>query len=186
MSYKHQLSLDVPETNNCGILRVVDTSVYDEHVPVTCGLLEITPPGFNEPVRINVDPGFSLIITACDLELQITGCGETLQTLPDGVYDIKYSVSPNDKVYVEYHYLRICQINATYFNDLCRLEMAACEPQPDVKAALTELRMIRNFIDAAKAKVEYCDDVDAGMELYKYAKCRLDKFNGGSCSGGTC
>ena len=184
MSYKHQLSLEVPETNNCTILRVIDTSVYDEHVPVTCGLLEITAPGFNEPVRIDVEPEFSLIITACDLGLQTMGCGETLQTLPDGVYDIKYSVSPNDKVFVEYHYLRICQINAIYFNELCKLELAACEPEPDVKDALAELRMIRNFIDAAKAKVEYCDDVEQGMELYKYAKCRLDKFRGQACSTG--
>ena len=60
--------------------------------------------------------------------------------------------------------------------------MAACEPQADVKAKLEELRLIKSFIDAAKAKVEYCQDLQKGNDLLTYAKKRLDKYSSGHCS----
>jgi hypothetical protein len=192
MAYKHQLSLEVPDTNNCSVFRIVDTSIYDEHVPVTCPKLEITSPGYNEPVVIDVvlsqDPttnapiNFSYILNGCTLGIQTVGCGQISERLPDGIYTIKYSVSPNDKVFVEYHYLRTCMTNNKYFNELCKLEMAACEPQPEVKESLNELRLIKSFIDAAKAKVEQCDDLQQGMELLVYAQQRLQKYASGGCS----
>jgi hypothetical protein len=72
--------------------------------------------------------------------------------------------------------------NNKYFNELCKLELAACEPQADVKESLNELRLIKSFIDAAKAKVEQCDDLQQGMELLVYAQARLQKFTSGGCS----
>lgn len=192
MAYKHQLSLEVPDTNNCSVFRIVDTSIYDEHVPITCGKLEITSPGFNEPVVIDVtlatDPvtnapvNFSYILNGCTLGIQTNGCGEVSERLPDGIYTIRYSVSPNDKVYVEYHYLRVCMTLNKYFYELGNLEMAACEPQADVKDQLNELRLIKSFIDAAKAKVEQCDDLQAGIELLFYAQKRLQKYSDGTCT----
>jgi len=181
MASKHQLSLEVPETNNCQVFRVFDTSLYTDDLEVTCGTLQITSPGFNEPVNIEVLPGFNLILNACTLGLQSSGCGTISQRLPDGIYTIRYSVSPNDKVYVEYQYLRVCQTLNKYFNFLCKLEMAACEPQPDVKANLEELRMIKSFIDAAKVKVEYCESPQQGMDLFLYAQSRLQKFGKDCC-----
>jgi len=181
MASKHQLSLDIPETNNCQVFRVFDTSLYTDDLEVTCGTLQITSPGFNEPVNIEVLPGFNLILNACTLGIQSSGCGSISQRLPDGIYTIRYSVSPNDKVYVEYQYLRVCQTLNKYFNFLCKLEMAACEPQADVKADLEELRMIRSFIDAAKVKVEYCASPQQGMDLFLYAQSRLQKFGKDCC-----
>ncbi len=176
MAYKHQLSLEVPDTNNCSVFRIFDTSIYDEHVPVTCGTLAITSPGYNQPVSIEVLPHFNLVLNGCTLGIQTSGCGTTSQRLPDGIYTIRYSVSPNSEVFVEYHYLRICQTNNKYFNELCKVELAACEPEPDIKEQLDELRLIKSFIDAAKAKVEQCDDLQQGMDLFMYAQKRLHKF----------
>jgi hypothetical protein len=177
MSYKHQLSLEVPDTNNCQVFRILDTSIYDEHVPVTCSRLEITSPGYNQPVTIDVIQGFNLILNGCTLGIQTSGCGSVSERLPDGIYTIRYSVSPNDKVYVEYHYLKTCLITNKYFNELCKLELAACEPEADVKEDLNELRLIKSYIDAAKAKVEQCDDLQQGMDLLIYAQSRLQKFS---------
>jgi len=176
MASKHQLSLEVPDTNNCQVFRIFDTSIYTEDLAVTCARLEITSPGFNEPVTIDVLPGFNLILNACTLGLQSSGCGTTSERLPDGIYVIRYSVSPNDRVYVEYHYLRVCQTLNKYFHELCELELSACEPEADVKEDLAELRLIKSFIDAAKVKVEECDSPDQGMELLMYAQKRLQRF----------
>ena len=177
MASKHQLSLEVPDTNNCQVFRIFDTSIYTEDLDVTCAKLEITSPGFNEPVVIEVPIiNFNYVLNACSLGIQTSNCGTTSQRLPDGIYTIRYSVSPNDKVYVEYYYLRVCQTLNKYFNKLCELELAACEPEPDVKEDLAELRLIKSFIDAAKVKVEECNSPDQGMELLMYAQKRLQKL----------
>jgi len=182
MTSKHQLSLEVLDVKNLGIFKITDTSVYTENIPVDCETLHITVPGFNDPVAIDVIQGFDLVLTACDLYIQTSECGSVVKDLPDGVYHIRYSVSPNDKVYVEYEHLRITAILDQWYKQLCQLEMAACEPSADVKESLKELRLIKSFIDAAKAKVEYCHDVTAGMDLYNYAKKRLDKFPDNCCN----
>lgn len=182
MAYKHELSLEVPDTNNCTVFRIFDTSIYDAHVPITCGTLEITSPGYNQPVSIEVLPHFNLVLNGCTLGIQTNGCGHNSERLPDGIYTIKYSVSPNDKVFVQYHYLRTCMTNNKYFNQLCKLELAACEPQVEVKEDLAELRLIKSFIDAAKAKIEQCDDLQEGMDLFIYAQKRLHKFENNGCS----
>ena len=182
MAARHILSLEVLDVKNLGILKITDTSVYSDKIDVDCETLHITVPGFNDPVAIDVIQGFDLVIDACDLYIQTSGCGSTLKDLPDGVYNIRYSVSPNDKVYVEYTHLRITSILEQWYRQLCQLEMAACEPKEDVKKDLKELQLIKSFIDAAKSKVEYCHDVDAGMELYNYAKKKLDKFPDECCS----
>jgi hypothetical protein len=176
MASKHQLSLEVPDTNNCSVFRIFDTSLYSPILEIDCGTLQVTSPGFNEPVSIQVLPHFNLILNGCTLGLQQQGCGSVSEILPDGIYNIKYSVSPNSQVFVEYNYLRICQTLNKYFNELCKIELAACEPEADVKDQLSELRLIKSFLDAAKVKVEYCENPQEGMELFMYAQTRLQKI----------
>lgn len=178
---KHQLSLELPDTNNTKILRVFDTSTYVPDIPVKCGVLQITSPGFRVPVQIEVLPYFNLVLNACTLGIFRGDCGEDTPCLSDGIYIVNYSVSPNDKVYVEYNYLRVTNIVNKYFAELCKLELAACEPRAEVKSKLKELRFIKSLIDAAKVKVEYCNSPVQGMELFNYALKKLNKYSG-ECS----
>jgi hypothetical protein len=99
--------------------------------------------------------------------------------LPDGIYKIKYTVSPNDLVFVEYYQLRLTQTLNTYNQQLCILELAACEPSVETRARLTELRLIKSFFDAAKVKAEDCHDPGLAMDLLLYAKRRLERYIGG-------
>jgi len=178
----HQLFLDIPHSNNPRILRISDNSVYTDLLDVKCGYLSITPPGFNTPIVIETtSPNFNLVITACTLGMQSSGCEEHLNVLPDGIYTIRYAVSPTDKVYVEYDHLRVTQFINRYNQKLADLEMAACEPSPDIKAQLSELRLIKSFIDAAKVKVEECHQNEDGMNLLIYAQKRLMKLDQMSC-----
>ena len=158
---KHVLSLEAPDTMNLCQLRIVDTSIYNVDAGIKCPVLEITLPGFGYAVQMGEDqiaPGFMLNLTACDLEVQIDGCGTTFNTLPDGIYVIKYSVSPNDLVYVEYNHLRITQALHMYNAILCELDLSDCEPDAKVSKKLADLRQIRMYLDAAKAMVEICHE----------------------------
>jgi hypothetical protein len=166
--------------NPC-ILSINDTSIYADIVPVTCETLNVTVPGFSYSNQIDVTAEFTEILTACDLQLQTVNCGETYVNLPDGIYIIKYSVSPNELVYVEYNHLRITQALVRWNKAMCNLDLAACEPTAKVQERLERLRIIRMYLDAAKAKVEFCQEPQKGMTLYNYAIKLLNKFDCKTC-----
>ena len=187
---QHVLSLEVPDTLNKCILRIMDTSIYNPTNPPTCQLLDITIPGFLQPVQFDsteIQPGFTLNLTACDLELQTTNCGTSYVDLVDGLYIIRYSVSPNDLVYVEYNHLRITSALNTIQCILCELDINACDPPVKTKEKLNQLTMVRRYLDAAKAYVEFCHNPSKGMELYRYAVKLLDKIGCNTgCSTSSC
>lgn len=179
---KHILSLEIPDVMNKSVFRVIDTSVYASSIAVVNPLLQITPPGFIHPSNIEqpvIEAGFTINATACDLQLQAEGCNETLYNIQDGLYIVKYSVEPKDIVYVEYNHLRItCSLNRIK-EIYCELDLGACDAPADLKQKLNQLRLIEQYLKAAKANVEICHNPKKGMELYKYAIKLLDRL---SCS----
>ncbi len=183
MASKHILSLEIPTVSNCGLLCIKDTSQYSDDLAVDCEELLITLPGYSVPVLIKVNKGFDFCLTACTLALQTANCGDVQDNIPDGIYIIKYSVSPNSKVYVEYNHLRVTKLLTTYYEVLCELDVQACQPSSDKESLLAELNYIRTLIDAAVSNVEYCQSAAHGMQLYNYAKTRLNKI---ACPSGNC
>jgi hypothetical protein len=183
---QHALSLEFPDTlNNC-LLRIVDMSTYNQNVPVECPKLQITAPGFTTAAEItDMGTEFAVNLTACDLDLQLTNCESYRNDLPDGVYVIRYSVAPNDVVYVEYNHLRVSQALNKINNLLCCLDVPNCEPVGPIKEKLREINLLSTMLKAAKAKVEYCHNPEEGMAIYTYVLAKLDKLSC-SCGCGTC
>ena len=132
---------------------------------------------------IEVKSGFNLNLTPCALGLQTYNCSESTSPFPDGIYTIMYRVQPHDKVLVQYHYLRVNEILKMYFEKLCELDITPCEPSFAKTKLLSDMRFIRTMIDAAKAKVEYANTPDEGLELYNYAYKRLKKI---TCDNSSC
>ena len=168
-------------------LTILDTSIYAENMPISCPTLQVLMPGFTAATTITEDSvppleaGFSRHLTACDLEVQRENCGSVYNCLPDGIYVIRYSVSPNNLIYVEYNHLRMVQAMKMYQQHLCDLELQACAIPADKKARFNELMEIKGFLDSAKAKVDFCHEPSKGMELYNYALSRLKKLDCKSC-----
>ena len=173
---KHLLSLNIPDVNNPYYFTVKDQSVYAQGLGVSCGELLITPPGFNNPVVFQVNQDFDMNYTACDLQVQFGGCGTTFSPLPDGIYDIRYMIAPLGSVFVEYNFLRLTNINNTYYNLLAKLEIALTDPDQVILDNLAELRFIRSLLDAAKAKVENLHDAPGGKDMLAYAQKRLARL----------
>lgn len=180
----HRLSLEVQESlAECNI-RIKDTSIYAEGIEPTCLKLDITAAGFNYPVEIKeplISPYFDIPLTACSLMLQKDGCGKRFDILPDGVYIIKYSVAPNDYVYVEYNHLRRTKALNLYYKELCDFNLRDCEPTKCNEEKFNRLQKIKMYLDAAKAKVEVCKSPKEGMELYNMAMKLLSNKNCKSC-----
>lgn len=180
MAIKHTLALDIPETACENIIRVIDASVYGNGLPVDCGRLDIYLPGIAVPIYIeNVLPNF--VSNLSTLDFGITLPNDPIGTLPDGIYTISYSVSPNDLVKVTYKHLRTTHIMNVYYREICKIQMAACEPTKEQTQKMQDLRYIKMYIDAAKAKAEYCNSPTQAMEMFVYAEKLLDKYLNGCC-----
>lgn len=171
---KHDLNLLVVETYNINLLKISDLSTYIKDMEIKCGILQITAPGFVSPVQIEVEPEFDLILDACALGIQRSGCGEDRYSIPDGLYNIKYSISPNDKVYVEYDYLRVTKTLDSYYKELAKIEAKGCPLEDCNQKKLKDLRDIKSYIDIAQAKVSYLNDPEEGISMLKYANKKLN------------
>jgi hypothetical protein len=177
----HQLSVSVLNLANTCVLYLVDTSIYAENIPVDCPTLQIQAPGFTDIVTIEVQPGFNNYWTACDLELQLTNCENLASDLPDGIYVIRYSVSPNETMYVEYNHLRIAKLLKMIHNLLCCLDVPDCEPQGEIAKKIKEISELRVMLMAAVANAEYCHKPTKAMAIYNYVMKEVKKL---SCSCG--
>lgn len=174
---KHQLALDIPDTLNETLFRVIDASLYSPDVPVECPKLEITLPGFQLPAVVtSIKPLFSANLSACDLGIQVYNCFVQFNPLPDGVYVVRYSLSPNDQVYVEYNHLRITKGLNKINQILCCLDLKDCDPIQPTKSQIQELKELEMMLKGAKSNVEYCHHPKKGMAMYSYVMGRLEKL----------
>lgn len=183
---KHQLALDIPDTLSKCIFRVVDASIFSDLGPIECMTLTITPPGFTTSYSYtNLEPAFLVNLSACDIGLQTTNCGNTYNNFSDGVYVVRFSVSPNDIVYVEYNHLRITDALNQINDLLCCMDLQATEPQGPLKEKLREVQLLTTLLKAAKAKVEYCHNPRQGMDMYNFVVKKLKKLSCG-CGCSSC
>jgi hypothetical protein len=177
-----ELILEFPETNNTKTFRVLDCSAYNPDLDVKCGILEITPPGFNIAAIYDVKSEFDLIINAGNLGLTKRPTANTMPNLPDGVYKIKYSINPNDKIYVEYYYFRNQIQVRRYAGEICNLFQDRCDfSDPEFIERRKQLIWIKELMDAAKYTVEEKNDINAGIKFYNEANKLLKALNGEEC-----
>jgi hypothetical protein len=181
----NKLNLNIPDILTPCVLRIEDLSIYNELMPYVCPTVQVKIPGFDECAVFTQDgdeattvhKNFVLNLSACNLGLQSQNCTSEFETIPDGVYTITYSLSPNDKLYVEYDHLRVTNIKLRLKKELCELDLAACEPSVEVFDKLKQLNLINDYLDAAKAKVEFCNDSENGVILYAYADKLLSEYS---------
>lgn len=176
----HKLGLEIPTVFNTCILKLFDASIYTNSLPIDCPKLNITVPGFEYSVELEFVPNSSITLTACNLDLQTEDCGEQYVNIPDGIYVIKYSVSPNEYVYVEYNHLRISKALNLYKEKLCELS-TNCQDLITKTTKFNKLQEIRLLLDAAKAKVEVCHLPSEGMVIYNHALTLLKKMDCKTC-----
>lgn len=165
-----KLSLDVQDTTNTKTLRIVDNSDYNDKIEIKDAYLEIIPPGFDQVKSFKVKPGFSELLNASILGILPAKTYKALADLPDGLYQIKYSVPPTDKLQVEYYYFRTLKLQQKYFNLMCQLYK---NRKNFLVAQFSERRQeliwIKILIDTAKFAAEDRHDPDLALQFYNEA-----------------
>lgn len=176
---KHLLALEVPDITNEGIFVVDDTSIYTASLPVDCQNLQITAPGFNSPtVLIPIEKNFRLVLNACTLGIiNSTGCSDGCPNLPDGIYQLYYSVAPNNLVYVSYNYLRVTKTVNRLNTFLRELQLPNCLPDRELETTLQDIDIIRNYIRSAQTNInDSCGNVIDGVNQFRFANELMEKM----------
>ena len=171
-----QLDLIVPPSYSVNLLAVADASVYPDDPPiVSAPSIEIEIPGFGtkilpfKPLETNVFASDTLGITE-------VGCK---QPLPDGIYNIKYSVAPAYKNYVEKTIMRVDKLQEKFDNAFLKLNMMECDGAIK-KQSSVDLNTINFFIQGSLAAANNCAEKDA-IKLYNQADHMLDTFIKSDC-----
>lgn len=163
------LNLMLIDTHNPDTIGIVDLSNYGNTV-ISNPSFEITPPGFNK-VNVLFTPQNVNIFSANDLKL---GCGYG-ESLPDGIYKVKYSIRPNDKIFTEKTFMKVSGILCNLYKYLVSLQSSCLCGQSKNKAIDIKL-LIEGAVSAANT-----GDTKLAYELYAQADKSLKRLNSCKC-----
>ena len=170
-----QLDIYIEKILNPKLLIVKDASYYNPDVAVTNAKLDLQYPNSNEYVNIPVGKNFSYIINSNTIGLTNVNNSDVLSDLPDGLWTIKYSICPNDELYVEYTFLRNIKQLIKYHNLFCQIEIDKCNKKQYLED-LKKIREIKDLIDAAQYLADDCGKYEKSIELYNEAEEMLNEF----------
>lgn len=161
---------------------IEDQSIYNENLPINCGQLIITTPGYCNLSYFDVSKGFVKVLNMSNLGHQLVDGLHCLPELPEGNYTIKYSINPNDKLFVKYNYFHTFLTERSYYEAVCdylnkRCDMTNSEKEEHRK----KLDDIYDALKMSKISAEECGDVDTANELLEEAKNKLEKLKNNNC-----
>ena len=173
-----QLNLLFPETHDAKSLLVADISVYPNPFTITNPTIEITPPGFNKKVLSFTAQGFTVYNS---MTLGITCSGEDCSTidLPDGIYYVKYSITPAYNYFVNKSFLRVNKLQERFDKVYLKLDFMQCD-QAIKQEDREVLETIQMYINGAIAAGNNCLDTLA-MKLYNKASQYITDFLNHRC-----
>lgn len=179
----HNLDIIYHNTFNCKSLRIEDNSVYDEDLKVECPILEIKPPGMLGYIAFYFpNKNWKARTYNCStLKLCCTKQPCKLTELPDGIYDIKYSINPNLTTIIEFSHMRVCRIMSNYIKLMglyfSNRYLYTVKQNNEISE---ELLAIKDTIDSSVYSVEELLDNTLGLDLYEEALKRIKNLNDGN------
>jgi hypothetical protein len=173
MADKPHLDLIFPDIHTSLLLGIGDASIYPVGFTPTSPTIEIKPPIVNK-VTLPFTAGGFMTFNSNDLKITCDADPCDLADLPDGIWEVKYSIYPATSYSVTKKFIRV-------FNLLRRFEVAfmkvdMMEANKNVKTQDLEiLTQIYFFIQGAIATANDCNYIKA-MELYREADKMLSHF----------
>lgn len=174
-----KLGFEVLEMNNCKLLGILDTSVYNNMNPPSNATIQIVTPFDSTPVETDYYKNALTVFNSNTLKITNVNDTEYLTDLPDGIYTAKVSVCPEDQYWYEDTWFRTCLIECKFDKAFLKLNVQTCETcfSPEKIKTLTRVKV---YIMGVKANVKNCNMKEA-QKLYSAANKLLDKLLECSC-----
>lgn len=177
----HILSLSYASNNTCETLTIQDATYYDPNIAVVNQILEIKSPGTSCFTPFTLSQGWCSKTFNC-VDLDLCCDNPCMSVLPDGIYEIKYSLDPNLNTMIEVEHFRVCNLYKKYLTAICELRSNKCSYRhKEYKEMVKDLYEVKHLIADAVIMVEECLDKEVGMELYEEAKKLLEPNGCKSC-----
>ena len=170
-----KLDILVVPTYNTLTLGIADASTYV--TTPSAPTIEITIPGFGIVTLPFVPNDFNIFNST---SLGITSVGDPLLPLPDGVYYLKYSISPAYVNYVERTIIRVDSLQERFDAAFMKLDMMQCDLAIKTQQKVT-LNSIYFFIQGSIAAANNCA-VETSNKLYAQASNMLNNFIKTDCN----
>ena len=169
-----KLDLLVLDTHNAYTIGIADLSQYPTGFPIVAPTLQIAPPGF-PTVALPFTASSMSILNSENLGLSIAGQDQV--KLPDGIYRIKYTITPANIHFIEKTFMRTDAIQERFDNAFMTADFS-CADRHFSKAQRDKLDEIYFLIQEAIAAANKCANTLA-MNLYNQASKLLDRFQDG-------
>lgn len=174
------LDFTVVDTHNPTTIAIADTSFYPTSFNIINPTIEVTPPGFNTAIQ---NYAHNTITTFNSNSLQITCVTDVrlLSILPDGIWNVKLSISPPIQWNVERTFIRTEQIKQKLGEAFLKVDLTQC----NINAQRENMRVIDEisfFIEASIAAANQCNNILA-MNLYRTADTMVNNFLRDRCRG---
>jgi hypothetical protein len=171
-----KLDILVLPTYNVLTLGIADASTYPDDPPlVVAPTIEITVPNFGLAILPFVVNDFNLFNSA---SLGITEVGVD-QPLPDGIYKLRYSITPAYINYVDKTIMRTERIQEKFDRAFLQLDLIECDRAIKTQSSVT-LNTINFFIQGSIAAANNCAEYESN-KLYTQANNMLDNFLKSNC-----
>jgi len=175
-----RLSFDIIDTHDFKTLGIVDTSWYNPDITVEEPTIEIVPPGHT----LAASPFFMTrglnVYNSNGVGITRVSCEEELIDLPDGLWKVKYSICPNDKLFVERFFLRTDKIQCRCAQAFLSLDLNLPSDSSEEKHKRAKLAEIEFYITGAIAAANN-QDAKLANDLYRKADRLLDQWGNCSC-----
>jgi len=176
----HILALDIQDSVfNSKYLYLNDLSRYDPELLVAQQRICISVPGYDNYTVIWPERQKTLALDS--ILLGITT--DTLSDLPDGVYELEYSVSPNNEVYIRKKFMRTSALYLRWLNENLKTDVEIERNAIDDRGNLELDKRVKvlthtlTLITGAKASAEIYNDTVNAEKMYKQAVYEIDKIN---------
>lgn len=172
------LDLIILPTHNTFHIAIGDASFFPDGWNVSTPTLEVTPPAYPMVSLEFVEGGLQIYNSqtlgiGCNIP---TDCQEV--ELPDGVYEIKYTIYPAYKYFVVKKFLRVEKLYSLLDGAFMSFDLACSTGQKEADRKVIE--EIEFYIQGAIAAANKCATDDA-MVKYNKAKRMVDTFVNTRC-----
>lgn len=174
------LDFTVVDTHNPISIAIADTSFYPSNFNIVNPTIEITPPGFNT-MLVNYSPNTITTFNSNTLGLTCVTDISLLTNLPDGIWNVRLTISPPLQWRVERTFIRTETIQQKLGEAFLKVDLTQCNINTQ-RENMKVIDEISFFIEAAIAAANQCNNILA-MNLYRTADTMLNNFLRSRCRG---
>lgn len=170
----------VLDTHNVATLGVADLSFYPQNLPIVNPTLRIIPPSF-PPISIPFSVGSLNIYNSNTLNLTCSDNSCDLTDLPDGYWELQYTIAPPQTYQRIKNFFRTDIIQRELNKAFLDTDLTKCD-RTVAEQLMKQIDQITYYIQTAIAAGNNCNP-HLALKLYKAATYMLKEFIKGNSYG---